>query len=213
MFLNNKYTRWYYEITNSSMISMRSKKDGIYYESHHVIPKSIGGPDTISNKVLLTFKEHFLCHWLLTKMVSDPKHLIKMNNAFFRMTHVSKNQNRTVTSRQIAVARRKFAQSRTGAGNPQFNKPGTMRGRKHSTEARAKMSISQTGKIRGPLSQTQKDQIRDRNSKAVLCVTNGVTYPSQTAAAKALGLRQGDINNVLGKRQKSTGGHTFKYVQ
>lgn len=41
-------------------------KDYVYYENHHIIPRCIGGLDTIENLVLLTAKEHFLCHKLLT---------------------------------------------------------------------------------------------------------------------------------------------------
>ena len=38
------------------------KKQGKYFESHHIIPKSFGGKDDKSNRSLLTAREHFICH-------------------------------------------------------------------------------------------------------------------------------------------------------
>lgn len=44
----------------------RTREDKIYYENHHIIPKCLEGVDEEFNRVLLTSKEHFLCHKLLT---------------------------------------------------------------------------------------------------------------------------------------------------
>lgn len=51
----------------------RTKGEGIYYEEHHIIPKSLGGSDSKSNLVLLTAREHFLAHYLLCKITEDDK--------------------------------------------------------------------------------------------------------------------------------------------
>ncbi len=80
-FLSNKYTKCYYNIINKALQANRQKlnrnnKDFVYYESHHIIPKSIK-PEFKNlkinpwNKALLTPKEHFICHLLLTKMLVD----------------------------------------------------------------------------------------------------------------------------------------------
>ena len=44
-----------------------------YTEIHHVIPKSLGGTDLKSNLVKLTAREHFIAHWLLTKVYDRSK--------------------------------------------------------------------------------------------------------------------------------------------
>ena len=44
-----------------------------YYENHHILPKCLGGLDYKENLVLLTFKEHYICHKLL--MYIYPKNL------------------------------------------------------------------------------------------------------------------------------------------
>ena len=38
-------------------------------ENHHIVPRSMGGSDDKDNMVLLTLREHFICHKLLTKIV------------------------------------------------------------------------------------------------------------------------------------------------
>lgn len=42
----------------------------IYYENHHINPKSNGGDNDPKNLVLLTAREHFLAHYLLTKFTT-----------------------------------------------------------------------------------------------------------------------------------------------
>jgi hypothetical protein len=39
-----------------------------YTEKHHIIPRSLNGTDEKENLVNLTAREHFICHYLLTKM-------------------------------------------------------------------------------------------------------------------------------------------------
>lgn len=39
-----------------------------YLEIHHIIPRCIGGKDVESNIMLLTYSEHCMAHYLLTKI-------------------------------------------------------------------------------------------------------------------------------------------------
>lgn len=66
IFIDNKYTRWYYNIVNS----VKHRIPTGYTEKHHIIPKSCGGDNSKDNLVVLTAKEHFICHLLLTKAVA-----------------------------------------------------------------------------------------------------------------------------------------------
>lgn len=90
MFNDSKYTEIYYKIIGAAL----ARTPNAYVERHHIIPKSLGGADEPNNIVKLTAKEHFICHRLLTKMVSDPQHQIKMHNAVWMMQSVSNNQRR-----------------------------------------------------------------------------------------------------------------------
>jgi len=60
----------------------------IYYENHHIVPKCLNGNDEKDNKVLLTAKEHFICHKLLTYIYKENLgiirafHLISYHNTY-----------------------------------------------------------------------------------------------------------------------------------
>jgi hypothetical protein len=58
MYLQNKYTRWYYQII--SQAQLRKVSNSIYYEYHHIIPKSLNGSNSVENLVHLTAREHFI---------------------------------------------------------------------------------------------------------------------------------------------------------
>jgi len=75
MYLQNKYTTWYNNIV--SRAKNRILTEG--FETHHIIPKSFflknsgwigGNPDDSNNLVMLTIREHRLCHLLLPKMTT-----------------------------------------------------------------------------------------------------------------------------------------------
>ena len=82
--LNNKYSKWYFSIVDKAISRNWSKKTSpCYVEQHHIVPKSI-----IKNNytVCLTAKEHFICHLLLIKMLTD-KDKWKMQRALWNISH------------------------------------------------------------------------------------------------------------------------------
>jgi len=73
------YSKIYYDIITKAKHENRkklSKKDSDYkyYEAHHIIPKCLGGEGKCTqweyhpNIVLLTAREHYICHALLVEM-------------------------------------------------------------------------------------------------------------------------------------------------
>lgn len=67
MYLQNKYTKCYYNIINRA--KSRDLLKEIYTELHHIIPRSLGGNNSKENLVKLTAREHFICHLLLPRML------------------------------------------------------------------------------------------------------------------------------------------------
>lgn len=134
IFIENKYTSTYSSIVNKAKNENRKKHNGVYYESHHIIPKCLGGTNDRTNLVLLTAREHFICHLLLTKMVTGQAQ-IKMNIAMTNFLRTSKTHNRdyNVTSRFYKYIREKCAKAQSGSRNPMY-------GKTHSEETRRKMS-------------------------------------------------------------------------
>lgn len=82
MFLDNKYTKIYYKIIDNAIKRniVKEKNDG--YQTHHIIPRCIGGTNTFDNLVVLTFKEHRVCHCLLIKMQLTKNAEIRMRHAY-----------------------------------------------------------------------------------------------------------------------------------
>jgi len=67
---NSKHFLWYKAIITRAKSQARKKlkpsdENFIYYECHHILPKSMGGSNKQENIVLLTAKEHFVAHHLL----------------------------------------------------------------------------------------------------------------------------------------------------
>lgn len=61
----------------------REREGETLYEFHHIIPKSLGGGDDKENLVLLTYREHYLAHYLLWKIYNNKEMMFSfwlMNN-------------------------------------------------------------------------------------------------------------------------------------
>jgi len=71
------YQKVYDKIILRAKNENRKKNNGVYYESHHIIPKCkpFLGSDKKENRVLLTAKEHYVCHKLLCKIYKDNESL------------------------------------------------------------------------------------------------------------------------------------------
>ena len=112
-FAENKYTRWYFNIIYKAA-DVRTKGKT---ELHHVLPKSLYPEYKNLNKhnwngVYLTAREHFICHWLLTKMCADRANMHKMVFAFKMMMHMNGNgqERYKVNSHVYQILRENLAQ-------------------------------------------------------------------------------------------------------
>lgn len=85
--LDNKYAKWYINIIEARR--NRILENIMYTETHHIIPKTMGGTDSNDNLVILTYREHFLCHWLLSKAIKK-EHKRKALSALSAMRRNSK---------------------------------------------------------------------------------------------------------------------------
>lgn len=91
MFTSNKYTKIYFQIIHKRKVKQVIDIDSdVYFETHHIIPRSLGGDNSKNNLVRLTAKEHFICHYLLTKMIFEKQDLLKMLYAFNMMRTIPK---------------------------------------------------------------------------------------------------------------------------
>jgi hypothetical protein len=113
------YSRIYSEFVADR--KAKPEPDG-YSERHHILPRSLGGDDSLGNLIDLTADDHFFAHLLLAKI-----HGGKMGSALYLLTQVCERQwkHRFRARRSYALARKialpGLVEGWTGANNPLFN--------------------------------------------------------------------------------------------
>ena len=137
MFITNKYKKWYDSIIE--IAQSRITTSG-YTETHHILPKCMGGDDSFENLVILTAREHFLCHVLLTKCsLGESKY--KLIFAANMMCQVSRTyQHRYVNARLYEMIKKEVSKAHSKV----------LSGRKLSEEHKQKISIGNQGRISSP---------------------------------------------------------------
>jgi 5-methylcytosine-specific restriction endonuclease McrA len=176
IFINNKYTVWY----NSIIAAALSRTTTGYVEKHHIIPKSLGGSDSVNNLVRLTAKEHYIVHRLLVKMTTGTDRS-KMQLAISKMMQCSNNQERYKCSpRSFATIREQAALAMSGKYNPNYGKPRAAATRKkisqavkahiaingtytHTPESKAKISAANKGN--SPSKETRQNWSKIRKGR------------------------------------------------
>lgn len=104
-------------------LGLRKKGNGTYYEAHHILPRSLFPlwENRKSNIVLLTAREHFFCHQLLTKIWPGRKMISALSQFMFR-----KNDNRSsflhITSREYERFRIEFSKVQSESHKGYFDR-------------------------------------------------------------------------------------------
>ena len=160
-------------------IKVRKNQEAyIYYENHHIIPRCLNGNDKNQNKVLLTPKEHFVCHKLLTYIYPNNYKII---SAFHYMSF-NKRYGNIVSAKDYAYARKLYISLRVengiakGKNNGMYKKgylisgeKNGMHNKKHSIQTIKKIRKSKLGKPSGfsgkSFSLVSKEKLSKSNSK------------------------------------------------
>jgi len=193
MFNNSKYTKWYFNIVDRASTRVHSG----YTEKHHIIPKCLGGSNDNENIVALTAREHFICHWLLTKMVDDIKPKYKLWNAFSCMLY-RENPKQTrykVNSRTFNKIKEQGAIIKsvrwTGENNPMYGRKGELSpifGKKQSESHIEKLREARTG-----IKRTEESKNKQRGQ------LKGVPKSEEHKLKTSESLR-GEKNPMFGKK-------------
>lgn len=186
MFIQNKYTQIYHQIINNAQQANRIKlkklePNYIYFEKHHIIPKCLFGSNSKSNLVLLTAREHFICHWLLIKMTLGNDQY-KMMNALRMMRSSGSQHDRydtKITSRVYENLRIKM--------------PGIV----HSAETKSKISAANKGRA-SPL-KGKKRLVSDLEHAKRSQRLKGKTYEELYGIEKAAIMRAKISASIKGK--------------
>jgi hypothetical protein len=141
-----------------------------YYESHHITPKCMGGDGTTqqwrhNNIVILTAKEHYLCHLLLHYMYPDNKKLIfALHKMLFSKCSNNKKE-MFYSSRVYDYFRKVHSESIRGSGNPMF-------GKNHSEDTIKKLKDKKKGisnpHVKGDKNPSKRPEVAKKISESKL---------------------------------------------
>ena len=173
-FIQNKYFRWY-----QSLILHRKENplpDGTYTESHHIIPRSLGGSNARENLVKLSAREHYICHTLLMKFtIGNDRY--KMAYAFMRLSHKKTTK---ISSYAYQLMRQNF--KLTDSVKAKISK--SLTGKKHTPEARAKISSNHRRHQTAETSEKISKSKRGIATRGAGWTTSEETKQRQSAAQK-----------------------------
>lgn len=138
-----------------------------YSEIHHIVPRSLNGSDDHDNLVRLTAREHFICHYLLTKMyAAGTNEWHRMNHAFLMMKSDNDKRDRYFNSRLYEACRKNFStvmsQAQSGDKNSQHGSIWITDGTK-----------SKKHRQNEPIPNGWHKGRRLANIKGRVCITNG----------------------------------------
>ena len=229
IFLQNKYTRWYYAIVNNAIFRGHIEPN----EQHHIIPESFyltrkrqgssgwleGNSNDPSNLVKLTPHEHLVCHLLLPKMTIGPAKHKMLKAALGMSTLMGPNQERKrVTGRMYAKLvedlrnseipeSAKINYKKAGIEGAKKRKDaglkGTFKDKKHSTNSLLLMKLAASR----PKSKAWKDSA-SKNRKGSIPFNKGKTFEELYGEEKATELKKkvanlGEKNGFFGKQHSA----------
>jgi hypothetical protein len=148
------YKKIYNQIILRAKNEIRIKKNGTYYELHHITPKCLGGGNESNNLVLLTPKEHYLCHKMLIIIYPNEHKLVYALWMMCNGSNSYRNNYLTISGRDYEYYRELYVKSHTQRMVGRVIKIETSKkiseskkGFKYSEESKKRMSDSQKGKI------------------------------------------------------------------
>ena len=146
----------------------------IYYERHHILPICLNGNNEKENLVLLTAKEHYVAHKLLTYIYPNNR---KMVVAFYMMSHFKKYK-KYASSRDVEYAKLLklntpiSKETRKKISNSLKGKVANNKGVAMSPEQKKKISAANRNKKRSEktkkqISETLKKRMSDERRKEI----------------------------------------------
>lgn len=142
---------WYYKTYNKLIEKALNTvySEEVYTETHHILPKCMGGTDDPSNLVKLDYRRHIIAHMLLQRAYPEIYGLLKAVIAMLTPGNRKmrrKHKNKLISTRLATFYREEYSKR--------------MKGHETSEETRRKISEAQKGK---KLKESTKKKIGDAN--------------------------------------------------
>lgn len=135
-----------------------------YTETHHILPKSMGGTDDKTNLIVLSARLHFIAHYLLWKSYQNQS----MTAAFILMKASNKVQKRYYNSKLYEKAKKEYSKIQSIRMSGENN---TFYGKSHTKETREKISIAkqkllESDWINPHIGMTRSDETKEKIRKS-----------------------------------------------
>ena len=226
------YIKIYNKLIIKAKSESRKKSDGVYYEAHHIQPKSFGGKGDGRNTIhpniaLLTPKEHYIAHLLLVAIYPNSP---AMHKALWNMCNVKKDLRFKPSAKTYCKIRTEYIKNTKGLNNHFFGKTHsdesklkislrakgrqTFLGKTHSEESKLKMRESQMGKA---LSKETKNKIslsisggKHYNAKKIICTKTNKIFGSGKELSEYLNKPFSTIRSYLNGNSKAPESFHYK---
>lgn len=222
----------YQNIYNQIIERAKNRQLNNYKETHHILPKCMGGNNNKDNLVDLTAREHFLCHMLLCEIY--PKNN-KLRHALFFMAigkQKPKNIQYIIGSRIYERLKIEYSQFLTGKNQSEITRNKKSESMKKVWQNKSQSEKSKIGKKRAESRKqngkwhsdewknNMKEIFKNRNmSKASEARKKSVLqydlegnfikeWESASEAERNVG---GDIKACCNNKQKTAAGFIWKY--
>lgn len=218
------YIKTYNKLIIKAKLESRKKSNGVYYEAHHIQPKSFGGKgdgrNTVHpNIVLLTPKEHYIAHLLLVAIYPNSP---AMHKALWNMCNVKKDLRFKPSAKTYCKIRTEYIKNTKGSNNHFFGKTHsdksklkigqaslnrkTFLGKKHTEETKQKIAECRKGKL---LSKETKSKIslsisggNHYNAKQIICTKTNMLFDSGKELSEYLNKPFSTIRAYLNGRNR-----------
>jgi hypothetical protein len=201
----------------------RKKGLTVYYESHHILPKCVGGSNDKINRVLLTAKEHFVAHKLLVFIYPNIRSLVYALHMMMCIKHNGNGyRNIKPTSRDYAFLRelhgntptteehiKHLSESHKGIPSPKKGIPMTEEQLRKNSESHIGLLQSEETK------QKRRVKMMGKNNKFILQYDKEMNlikeWHSQEEAARVLMTYSAGIWEALNGKKKYFLDSIWKY--
>jgi hypothetical protein len=169
------YKKIYDSIIAKARSANRVKGKETYYEAHHIIPKCLGGDGNRGdwkwheNIILLTAREHFVCHQLLCEIYPENKKLIYALNMMCTIDPTENKSRYLPSSKIVEYYKLKFVDiisKRERSIEEKDKLRNSHRGKKFTEDHKQKLKKSKTGDKNPMYNKTHSDETKNKMSKS-----------------------------------------------
>lgn len=164
-----KYLRLYIRLIKRCQSMTEEELSTVYYEVHHIFPKTLGGTDIKENLVKMPIRYHLMAHLVIIEVYPDSEGLLTAANLMFNGRNSSSNR-RNLIERNSAVTkhfssrtaskvrekflakvqseeyRKKMSESLKGENNPNFGRHWTQEQKERASKDRKGRKLSEEHK-------------------------------------------------------------------